>query len=105
MKNLFWKILTFLRKMMSEDNGNPSSARFFNFYAVIILIPCIAFVLIYVTLNYRDLITATLDAVLLFITSIFGLKVWQKGKEEQQTSNPPKSGEVNVKSETEEAVK
>lgn len=97
MKNLFWKTLIFLRRMMSEDNGNPSSARFFNFYAVIILIPCVAFVLLFVTLNYRDLITATLDAILLFITGIFGLKVWQKGKEKQQTSN--------VKSETEETTK
>ena len=104
MKTLFWKVLTFLKQMMSEDNGNPSAARYFNFYAVMILVPCIAFVLIYVTLNYRDLITATLDAVLVFIMGIFGMKVWQKDKE-NKTSNPPNNGEVNVKGETDEAAK
>lgn len=98
MRNVLSKLFIFLGKALSEDNNVPSSARIFNFYAVTILIPCVAFTLIYVTLCYKELIGATLDAVLLFVAGIFGLKVLQKGKE--GTSNV--KGEMsNVKNEAE----
>jgi len=81
MKQALSKFFAFLGKTMSESDGSPSQARFNNFYAIIILIPCVAFTLIYTTFNYKDLLTYVLDAILLFIGGIFGLKVYQKSKE------------------------
>lgn len=85
-------LFKFFGKMQSEDNGLPSQARFNNFYAIIILIPCIAFVLIYTVLNYKDILAYVLDAILLFVSSLFGLKVWQKSKEGEE-----KKDETNIK--------
>lgn len=70
-----------LGKANSEDNGNPSNTRFNVSYAVIILIPCIAFTLLYVVFEYKDLIEATLISILTFLTGLYGIKVFQKGKE------------------------
>lgn len=75
------KLFTFLGKALSEDNKNPSSTRIQNFVVIIILLPCIAFTLVYVTLKYESLIVAVLTAILGFVTAAMGIKVWQKGKE------------------------
>ena len=81
MKKALSKLFTFLGKALSEDNKNPSSTRIQNFVVIIILIPCIAFTLIYVTVKYESLIVAVLTAILGFVTAAMGIKVWQKGKE------------------------
>ena len=82
------KFFEFIQKALSEDNTNPSSARLNVFIAVIALVPCVAFTLVYVVLTNKDLITATLDAVLAFLVTLYGLKVWQKGKEEKPDDKP-----------------
>lgn len=81
MKSALSKLFAFLGKALSEDNKNPSSTRIQNFVVIIILIPCIAFTLVYVTLKYESLIIAVLTAILGFVTAAMGIKVWQKGKE------------------------
>lgn len=81
MKEALSKLFIFLGKALSEDNKNPSSTRIQNFVVVLILIPCIAFTMIYVTIKYESLIVAVLTAILGFITAAMGIKVWQKGKE------------------------
>ena len=83
MKTALSKLFVWLGKMMSEDNGSPSQVRFSNVYAIIILIPCIAFCLIYVTIVYSGLITYVLDAILIFIGGLYGLKVAQKSSEQK----------------------
>ena len=83
MKQALSKLFVWLGKMMSEDNDHPSQIRFSNFYAIIILIPCVAFCLIYVTVVYSGLITYVLDAILIFIGGLFGLKVAQKVSEQK----------------------
>jgi hypothetical protein len=75
------KLPEFLEKALSEKDGTPSSIRLNIFIVVAALIPCIAFSLIWVTIFHPDLITATLEAVLLFVATVLGIKVWQKGKE------------------------
>ena len=81
MKAALSKLLTFLGKALSEDNQNPSSTRIQNFVVIMVLIPCIAFTLVYVTVKYESLIVAVLTAILGFVTAAMGIKVWQKGKE------------------------
>jgi len=76
------KFFEWLGKANSEDNGNPSNIRFNITYAVMILIPCIAFVLVWVAIKYEDLITVVLTVILGFLTSLFGIKNLQKGKEQ-----------------------
>jgi hypothetical protein len=74
-----WK--EFTQRGLSEDNGNPSSIRVNTGFTIWILVPCVAFTLIYTVLNYQSLVTYVLDAVLFFIAGLFGIKVWQKTKE------------------------
>ena len=83
------KFFEWLGKALSEDNGNPSSMRLNVIYAVIILIPCVAFALIYTVIYYKDLLTYVLDAVLLFVGGLFGVKVWQKKNETDTDDKPP----------------
>ncbi len=71
----------FICKALSESNGNPSSARLNVFIAVLILIPSVAFTLIYVTLEKPEMIASTLTTVVALVASMLGLKVLQKGKE------------------------
>ena len=79
------KFFEWLGKALSEDTGNPSSVRLNIFIAVVALIPTVAFTMIYVCYFKPDLISSTLITVVGFITSLFGIKVWQKKNE----SDPP----------------
>ena len=82
MRQALSKLFTFLGKGLSEDNGNPSSTRINLSVAIWILIPCVAFALIYTVIFYQSLLTYVLDAILVFISGLYGLKVVQKGKEQ-----------------------
>lgn len=87
MKQALSKLFTFLGKMMSEDNGNPSNIRFINTYTFIVLIAVIAFGFVWTVLKWENLIILYLTAVIGFLSALLGMKVWQKGKEENE---PPK---------------
>ncbi len=87
MKQALSKLFTFLGKALSEDNGNPSSTRVNLSYAIWILIPCVAFTLIYTVIAYQNLLTYVLDAILVFISGLYGLKVVHKGKEQNTSEN------------------
>lgn len=86
MKKTLTKLFAFLGKGLSEDNQNPSYLRIIGFYVFIILIPCVAFTLIYVVLQYENIVVAVLAAVLAFLTSVLGIKAYQKGKESASLS-------------------
>jgi hypothetical protein len=81
MKNALSKLFEFLGKANSEAPGEPSSARLNIFIAVVILVPCIAFTLIYVVTNYPEQIQAVLNAILLFVAGLYAGKVIQRTKE------------------------
>ena len=81
MKNALSKLFAFLGKANSETPEEPSSARVNIFIAVITLVPCIAFTLIYVVINYPEQIQAVLNAVLLFVAGLYAGKIIQRTKE------------------------
>lgn len=81
MKNILSKFFKFLGDMLREDNGNPSSMRWIVFISFMVLIPCIAFALVYSFLTAKDIAVSVLAAVLAFLSSLVGIKAYQKGKE------------------------
>ena len=84
MKQALSKLFTFLGKGLSEDNGNPSQLRLTTFLTFSILIPVIAFGFIWTTLKWENLVILYLTTLLGFLGSLIGMKVWQKGKEENE---------------------
>lgn len=86
MKKIFSKLFVFLGKALSEDNNHPSSARVIVLFVFIILIPCVAFTLVWVAIKYENLIAVVLASVLGFLTSIMGIKAYQKGRESSSSS-------------------
>jgi hypothetical protein len=84
------KFSQFLEKALSEKDGTPSSIRLNIFITVAALIPSTTFTLIWVVIFHPDLITTTLGSVLAFLAAVLGIKVWQKGKENNGThTNTP----------------
>lgn len=75
------KFNEFIIKILSEDNGNPSSIRTFSaiiiFFFVIIL--TIGFAVVFT--NYKELIIAYAGILSGLISAVLALKVWQKDKE------------------------
>lgn len=95
MRNALSKLFLFIGKSLREDNGNPSSMRLQTFITIIILIPCIAFAVVYTALKYQSILVPIVTAVLAFLSSILGIKAWQKGKEEKTLDGGGKKPEVN----------
>jgi len=96
MKKIFSKIFGFLGKALSEDNGLPSSARLIVFISFFVLIPCIAFALVYTFLTAKDISVSVLTAVLAFLSSLFGIKAYQKGKEVKADQEHEQEQEKNI---------
>ena len=77
------KLFEFLRKSLSEDNGNPSSIR------VNIFISLVAFVGSYVSITYTicvyhpELLAMLLETTAVSIGGIIGLKILSKTKEQK----------------------
>jgi hypothetical protein len=86
MKQALSKLFLFLGKGLSEDNGQPSQIRLTVFLTFTILIPVIAFGFVWVALKYEAQIILYLTTLIGFLSGLIGMKVWQKGKENE----PPK---------------
>ena len=71
----------FIKKSLSEDNGNPSTTRLNTFYLFIQWVPVITFGFYHVLTHNPELVLAYLTIMTTGIFGILGLKVWQKGKE------------------------
>lgn len=86
MKNLLGKLFKYLGKANSEDNGNPSNTRVIIFYSFFLIIPCVAFSLLYVTIEIKTetLILGALGLVLSFLAGLLGIKRSQKKDEKPE---------------------
>ncbi len=82
----------FIGKANSEDSGTPSSVRLNQFYASIILIACIAFGFVWVTITptLSSFILVYLTAIISFLLTLAGFKVWQKDKESNVSGSEKK---------------
>ena len=76
----------FLKKALSEDNGNPSSTRVNVFFSNTQWSLAITFGFIWVVIVKPELIISYLGVMAALVAGLLGLKVWQKDKE--QSSEP-----------------
>lgn len=72
----------FLKKALSEDNGNPSSTRVNVFFSNTQWSIAITFGFIWVTIYKPELIISYLGVMAALVAGLLGLKVWQKDKEQ-----------------------
>ena len=77
------KIFTFIKGMLSEDNGTPSSMRVNTTYIIIGLVTSIIFGFIWVVIFWHDLIIAYLGISAGLVTTALGWKNAQKKNEEK----------------------
>jgi len=75
------KIKEFLTKALSENDLSPSSIRLMSFLGFIQWSILISFGYVWVLIFYPYLVTSYLTVLAGLITAIIGLKVWQRGKE------------------------
>ena len=86
------KLFEFIRKALSEDNGNPSSSRFNTFFALLQWSPAITIGFFVVLIHYENLILPYLQTLSALTAAILGIGVWRKTTEEKViTPVPPKS--------------
>lgn len=81
MKNLITKIIDFLGKALSETNTTPSFIRVASGWIVFLFVLVLAFGFVYTIFNHKDIIIAYAGILSALITTVIGLKVWQKDKE------------------------
>ena len=81
MKDVLSKLFIFLGKANSE-NGDPSNMRVLAFYAHAVLIPALAFALIYIVISKGD-VTALATIIVGYLLGMAGVKAYQKGKENE----------------------
>lgn len=81
----------FLKKALSEDNGNPSSTRVNVFFSNTQWSLAITFGFIWVTVYKPELIISYLGVMAALVAGLLGLKVWQKDKEQ---SSEPKNNQA-----------
>jgi cytoskeletal protein RodZ len=74
----FWE---FIRKALSEDDQSPSALRLFSAWLVFVFVLVLAFGFIWVLLYHEDLILLYATILTSAIAGVLGIKVWQKGKE------------------------
>lgn len=73
--------MDFLKKIFSEDNGNPSFMRAGSGLMLFLFIPSIAFALIYSVFSYKELLITLVGMLLASVTATLGIKAYQKKDE------------------------
>jgi hypothetical protein len=76
----------FIKKALSEKNGQPSSIRVFNGWALFWFVLIISFGFVFVVIAYEGLIIAYLGVIAGVVVAVLGLKVGQKWKENNETN-------------------
>ncbi len=100
------KFFVFIGKANSEDNLHPSSVRLNQFYATVILVLCIAFGFVWVVTHdsLSGIIFTYLTAIIGYLLTLAGFKVWQKTKEVKPDGSeiilPTETKTVNTTSST-----
>lgn len=74
--------MEFLKKVFSEDNGNPSFIRVGSGYLTILFTSAITFALVYTVFNYKDLLITLCGMCLSAVCAALGIKAYQKINEE-----------------------
>jgi membrane protein DedA with SNARE-associated domain len=73
----------FIKKALSEAENQPSSIRLFAGWAIFFFVLALTFGFIWVVLFHDELILMFAGILSALISTILGMKVWQKGKEEK----------------------
>jgi hypothetical protein len=76
------KLFEFIKQSLSENNGRPSSTRLNVFYSFVQWAPAITFGFIWCLIYHPELVLAYLAILTTGVFGILGLKVHQKGKED-----------------------
>ncbi|MFA5803655.1 MAG: hypothetical protein WC879_03335 [Melioribacteraceae bacterium] len=92
------KLFEFLGKALSEDTGNPSSMRIGVLYTMLLFTTVLTFAMFYVCLTHPDLIISLATIISALLTSLFGWKAYQKGKEVSAGNVKSETGDDEVKS-------
>lgn len=82
------KFFEFIRKALSEDNGNPSSMRLNSFLVVFQFSVVMSFGFVWVIIYHPDLVLAYAGLLLSAVLGVLGIKTWQKGKENPEPASP-----------------
>jgi hypothetical protein len=82
-------VFAFIQSALSETGGGPSSKRLQNFFASTILVPCVAFCLVYTAMNNPEMTLPLFLAVLSFIAAMFGIQMAGKKDEIKDPNNAP----------------
>ena len=75
------ELISFIKKSLSEDNGNPSSMRTMVLFSHVQWTVAITFGFIVVLFTYQGLILAYLGIIAGLVAGLLGLKGWQKTNE------------------------
>ena len=79
---------TFIRKALSEDNGNPSSMRLNVSTTIWQWAAVISFGFVWCCIYHPEFILAYLASILAGLLGLLGIKAYQKNKEEKVVTNP-----------------
>jgi len=82
------KFFEFLRKVNSEDNGNPSSMRTIAFMVCAQFSLVLSFGFVMAIFKHPELVIAYAGLLLSVILGVLGIKGWQKDKEEKVVTPP-----------------
>jgi hypothetical protein len=77
------KFIEFITRALSEADGHPSSIRVFGAWAIFFFVIALSFGFIYIVFTDKNLVIAFAGILSALISTILGMKVWQKGKEEK----------------------
>lgn len=80
----------FFTKAHSEDNGNPSSSRLNNTYALVVFVTMIAWGYWMVVKFYSPMIPEYLVSLVTLVGGILGISVWRKKNEAKVPPEDPK---------------
>lgn len=75
--------LDFIKKALSEGDESPSSIRVFAGWAIFFFVLALTFGFVYIVITDKSLVIAYAGILSALISTILGMKVWQKGKEEK----------------------
>lgn len=84
------KVSEFIRKALSEDNGNPSSMRTMVFAVTVQFSAVLVFGFVYIIIDgkHPELILPYATLLIGEILGALGIKAWQKDKEENVVTPP-----------------
>lgn len=77
------EIVEFIKKALSETDMTPSSLRVMSFLGFVQWSILISFGFIWVLVFYPYLVTGYLTILSGLLATVLGLKVWQRGKENE----------------------